>query len=151
MRRMEEGKEREDDEDEGGRTDDGGLREDYEGEAGGGGGRRASIFPPHVSSSLISPPPFSFLPLPSLHPSLLLLILPPPPTSSLLQWRPMESNGVQRIPMEPHGPMKRIPHAPPEHAGFASWGRGAPLESVGLHWIPLASIGGGRRWGEVVG
>ena len=31
--------------------------------------------------------------------------------------------------------------APPEHAGFASWDRGAPLEPVELHWVPLASIG----------
>ena len=126
MRRREEGGEREDDEEEGGRTEDGGLREDWEGEAGRGGCRRASIFPPHISSSLISPPhPFSFLLLPSLQPSLLLHILPPPPTSSLLQWRPMKANGIQRIPMEPCGPMKRIPHARGEHAGFASWGEAA--------------------------
>ena len=54
---------------------------------------------------------------------------------------PMESNEVQRVPMEPRGPMKRIPHARfmgggrgpmkqfpharGEHAGFASWGEAA--------------------------
>ena len=89
--------------------------------------------------------------LPPLHPSLLLLIRPPPPTSSLLQWRPMEANGIQWSPTDSNGtprpyeanpacsggacrirfmgggrgPMKRILHARGEHAGFASWGEAA--------------------------